>query len=628
MATARTSDAEALLTAARGGKWALNDEQYELARRVIIGQQNVYYCGEGGSGKTHLAECILDVLAKLDVPCMAVAPSGQAAQLLAGFTIHQAFGLYPATTVRGGEASGHNERRSSWKLKRDLMAARVIVMDEVSMVGAPLFEDMVHRIERMHGAHHGPFGGVRVLGLGDPLQLPPVEKGKEPRYCFESPEFARVFPPTHCFRLCRQMRQTASDAHAEQFAAALASLRAGKCPPEVATLLRKRMVTKGCAPDFRTTPYLFATNAEADAHNAKCLATFAAPPTTWHARTYTAPGYDFLERNLRFDVEVVLKPGVPVLLTKNYDVTDGLVNGTRGTVLRIASTCELGLRTCDNPQCAYCTGRRKPARDCNEMEFSDETDGMAAGCALSRFVPIVRFNDRDDHTFAVLPATSAIRSRTKTTSSAPKKPSKRASAAAKPAPKRRGASLARFAPSGADGVPTPDDDADDAPIASAADDEPAVLAFREQIPLVRAFGFTIHKVQGMTMDAACVCWDKVFAPGQVYVALSRVRSFDSVTILSDYVPTSRITMSLKAIAFESRCNPVPVSAPAPIVRTRLSQTLIAAAPRPGSVPAVADAAAPGAADPAPTDTASPFGPPAAAGADIAPPDSPDAPGTE
>ena len=559
---------ESMLDDTRRGKWRLTDEQYELARRAVIKRENVYYCGEGGSGKTHLAECILDLFGRLGVPCMAVAPSGQAAQLLGGFTIHQAFGLLPQTRVKDGRATGgHNELRKSWKLRNDLHKTRVIVLDEVSMVSAPLFEDMVRRITMLRGRNAGAFGGVQVIGLGDPLQLPPVGKEGTPdaRYCFESPQWTHVFPPTQCFRLQRQMRQSAAHAGNEQFALALAELRRGRCPPEVSALLRSRMYTRECAPDFRTTPYLFATRDETDTHNRQCMDTYKVHPTTWHAETYLAEGYEFLEGNLRFELEVVLKPGLPVVLTKNYDVTDSLVNGTRGVVLRIATTCELELRRCANPQCEYCLGLRdgdgRPKY--RLMEFADESDGRALGPALSRFVPIVKFNDRDDHVFAVLPATSAIKSRTRTAkpraAGAGSAKGKRAATSAKPDPKRVRVSLAQLAPAGAAGLPAPPHggaDGDD-PIEEADGDEgPSVLACREQMPLVVAFGFTIHKVQGMTLDCACICWDRVFAAGQVYVALSRVRSLDSVSIMSTYVPVSRITMSEKAIEFEARCLPV------------------------------------------------------------------------
>lgn len=61
---------------------------------------------------------------------------------------------------------------------------------------------------------------------------------------------------------------------------------------------------------------------------------------------------------------------------------------------------------------------------------------------------------------------------------------------------------------------------------------------RRQFPLQLAFGLTINKSQGQTLNTVGVdLRNDVFAHGQLYVALSRVRSSNNIRVL---VPVNRV----------------------------------------------------------------------------------------
>jgi hypothetical protein len=58
-----------------------------------------------------------------------------------------------------------------------------------------------------------------------------------------------------------------------------------------------------------------------------------------------------------------------------------------------------------------------------------------------------------------------------------------------------------------------------------------------QFPLAPAWALTIHKAQGMTLDAVEIDLGRgAFAPGQTYVALSRARNMESIRLARPLSP--------------------------------------------------------------------------------------------
>jgi ATP-dependent DNA helicase PIF1 len=77
-----------------------------------------------------------------------------------------------------------------------------------------------------------------------------------------------------------------------------------------------------------------------------------------------------------------------------------------------------------------------------------------------------------------------------------------------------------------------------------------VVAMRKQVPLRLAWAITTHKSQGMSLERAVIDVGDAFDDGQVYVALSRVRSMEGLTILN--MDTNKIRANAGVLAFYAK----------------------------------------------------------------------------
>jgi len=146
--------------------------------------KNVFIHGPAGTGKTTL---LLEIISRIKHKLGAVgekmlavtAMTGAAAiHLTNGQTVHKFAG------IKTGDGSAEELYTMVSKNYFNLLrwrTTRVLIIDEISMMGGGLFDKLNH-IGKKIRRNDSPFGGIQIIICGDLLQLPPIKD----KWVFES----------------------------------------------------------------------------------------------------------------------------------------------------------------------------------------------------------------------------------------------------------------------------------------------------------------------------------------------------------------------------------------------------------------------------------------------------------
>ncbi|GAM21820.1 hypothetical protein SAMD00019534_049950 [Acytostelium subglobosum LB1] len=298
----------------------LTPEQERVVNLIVDGKKNVFFTGSAGTGKSFVLKHIVARLReKHEKAVYVTAATGIAAVNIGGVTLHSFAGI----------KMGHGtpEQLVSKILKSRIYTkrwteAKVLVIDEISMVDAELFEKL-DVIARTLKVNDKPFGGIQLVLCGDFFQLPPVVGS----YAFECEAWKRCVD--ECVQLTTVMRQKEG-----VFVKVLNNLRRGYVTPEAIKVLqdcdRPLDISNGVLPTK-----LYSTNQHVDDENTKALEALEGEPTTF---TSIDSGSEELKDNIERDCpapqQLTLKVGAQVVLLRKLDgAKSHLVNGSRGVVV-------------------------------------------------------------------------------------------------------------------------------------------------------------------------------------------------------------------------------------------------------------------------------------------------------
>ncbi|MEK7113963.1 MAG: AAA family ATPase, partial [Patescibacteria group bacterium] len=266
---------------------------------------NVYLTGEPGSGKTHTINEFIAWLRASGIEPSVTAATGIAATHVAGMTLHSWSGIGINESLSRVDV---DRIASKEHIAKRLMKAKVLIIEEISMLSATTFEmaDVICREVRRVDA---PFGGLTVILVGDFFQLPPVSRRREVEFAYASKVWRDLNLLT-CY-LTEQYRQDDT-----AFLGVLSAIRSGN----VETLHYEELMRRHIEPTElpADAPKLFSHNADVDRINATELAKL---PGASKKFKMSSKGKDSLVEGLMrgcLSPEVLeLKEGAAVMFTKN-----------------------------------------------------------------------------------------------------------------------------------------------------------------------------------------------------------------------------------------------------------------------------------------------------------------------
>jgi len=322
----------------------LNEKQ-KLAVEQTMNGENILITGPAGTGKSYTIKYIIELLKTQNKNIGLTATTGTAAFIIGGQTIHSFMGMGIGEETLA-EIFIKIKNRSS--IYRTLAELDVLIIDEVSMMDTSLFEN-ISRLLCYVKSHHlkdegllqKPFGGIQIIFIGDFCQLAPVNG----TYCFLSELWKDA-----CIKVI-MLDELVRQNDDVLFQKILQIIRKGKCTDNILKVLNALRNTQ--FDDEIIPTKLYPKNVNVDRINDMEIIKLKAEGNkrcVYKADASKAKELNLSQANIaKYDVELV--ENAQVIVTRNIDISNGVVNGMRGVVKKlfnefaIVKDCEGNLHT-------------------------------------------------------------------------------------------------------------------------------------------------------------------------------------------------------------------------------------------------------------------------------------------
>jgi ATP-dependent exoDNAse (exonuclease V) alpha subunit len=297
----------------------LSPEQ-SAALDLLRSGENVFLTGGAGSGKSFLVRHFMKELDAKEMPILA--STGAAAVLLGGRTFHSFFGL---GIMEGGADVTYARASKDARLMSRLRKVEGVIIDEVSMIpGQALM--IAEALSQKARESTLPWGGMRIISVGDFAQLPPVTHSGPRDWAFLN----QVWEQSGFQTALLSHNQRVSD---NLFLDVLSDVRHGLTTERVRDFLNEHLQDHD---EDHPGTRLFPRKLQADSFNQTKLKELDEEEVVIDSIYFGSEKHiEILQKSAPVPMKLSLKLGCRVMFLQN-DPQKRWVNGTRGVVTDIA----------------------------------------------------------------------------------------------------------------------------------------------------------------------------------------------------------------------------------------------------------------------------------------------------